>query len=625
MPRNSFGFNLDTGLALRDEDDWGQLWVSAYQDEEARIHAWLDDCDGPLLLAGQIGSGKSTLLNHALKTYQPGVHVTNRAVLRVAMEELVQRPSAGSYWAVALRAFLVAPGLIGAARVELQTFLRDIAKGDSVEALEDRLANRPVTPQSWKEQENLLQELAGHETYLTGHLIPLLLRGLVAEGLDPLVLFTGADKYGPRSSNWTMLRPVLEAFDTSQTLYELNAVHVLSRARLPFRSDSVVLLPAMTDGAIREVLGRRLGVYSQGQTAMVERLTSWSGGNPRQALHLLQHYLSAGRQTVRSLDENVQSAIQRTRTDFFFGSPAPNPELLRLLRTDGHLHSGTANDPNFSDEVAKAVLGNWVMLLEDVDGLKWSIAVNPLVPESAYDATSPTSVESRVLDGYVSAKGMSSVDLNIPEGVDRFGEESGEVVKSLLRADGYEEPIKLNVAEALDSLSVSLLSATQAGGALITFSDASSIPAVQEYVFAKLEEQSGMLVHHCSLNAGQALTTSLLELPLSDGDQTLLSVQLSRDLDNDTLDALDLQRDRLLERPMLWWVPREVVGRYLSRLPHLRQVFICFELDSEIRGQLSAEDIEADLEFFREMPDEDRPKGILARFERILMYLQEDK
>ena len=64
MKRNTFGINLDEGIALTTPEEFESLFVDTGSEVEPKLEQWLQTGEEPVLLGGQIGCGKTTLIAH---------------------------------------------------------------------------------------------------------------------------------------------------------------------------------------------------------------------------------------------------------------------------------------------------------------------------------------------------------------------------------------------------------------------------------------------------------------------------------------------------------------------------------------------------------------------------------
>ena len=70
MKRRQHGVNLDDGVALSTDEEFGLLFVDGRPEARSTLQGWLaEDTQEAILFGGQIGTGKTTLLNEVLRAH----------------------------------------------------------------------------------------------------------------------------------------------------------------------------------------------------------------------------------------------------------------------------------------------------------------------------------------------------------------------------------------------------------------------------------------------------------------------------------------------------------------------------------------------------------------------------
>ena len=190
-----------------------------------------------------------------------------------------------------------------------------------------------------------------------------------------------------------------------------------------------------------------------------------------------------------------------------------------------------------------------------------------------------------------------------------------------------EHPIELNLTEILDTLTAALLSKDRADRVIIAYRDETLVAPARDYLFAKANTYEYQSCKHYSLTGGEGAT------PLEQLDEILthrvdiFSLDFGDKWKKEQLVALDSQRDSLLCYQMIWWIPEQVLNKYLAHWTQLRQLFEIYTLDDELLGSLSPEDIETDIEFFSDLVEEaeSAPAGMVKNLQSVLEYLEENR
>ena len=110
---------------------------------------------------------------------------------------------------------------------------------------------------------------------------------------------------------------------------------------------------------------------------------------------------------------------------------------------------------------------------------------------------------------------------------------------------------------------------------------------------------------------------------LADRDPNrIYSVELTGKWTEAQLRNLDHRRDILANLQMLWWIQQDDLKRYLRFWPQLRQFFRVYRLEDELWRGVTTEDIQADIDFIKDMSEDSDPEGV-RRLHNVLVYLKE--
>ena len=610
--RHPFGTNFDSGVPLASEEDFRLLYVECHNMSRRRLTEWLTAGRAPLVLCGQIGSGKSTLLTKCLDdTHQ-------RPDVEIRFDGDVIRQTAGGFWRATLSAILSAaiekradlgfsrlPGeLAGLGGGDWNGLLNAMApRVDSIahaatrRRIEDALEETPEVPDGTANA--LLQALQSR----IGH--------------PPLILATGLDKYGPNSPAIFSLRNCTRHLSAYRTLFELNAVHLFVTG--PWKGLEHVVLTGLPEETLHHLLARRLGQYAPVRESLVPRIASLSGGNPRQALRLLSAFEQQKQHVGPSNGEALQLAVRQVVRDFFAYAEAPAAELLRAVQSAGHLESGLLSLPADKETALLALYGNWVLLQgEPENGTAWPAQVNPIVEEVIRLPVCPEAPDEAALKRHAKQAGMSSAGIGL--GVTLTEAERRSARWDLQRVVEYGAPSKLS--ELLDAVSAGLLSRRRQDRTILVYRNPDLVGPLQEYLFAAANTYEGQLCRHEQVKGGRSEEPVEKILRLLWERNDVLSLQLDGAWTGEQIAALDKQRDKLLSREILLWLPEPEVERFLRGWEHLRDLCQLFVVDDELLAAIPTKEILTELELLdKEHPPEQTPEAVRVGHLKTLLKL----
>ncbi|MBI2926037.1 MAG: hypothetical protein HYY24_10065 [Verrucomicrobia bacterium] len=584
--RHPFGTNLDSGIPLTSEEDFRLLFVECQSDSRRRLTEWLTAGSGPLLLCGQIGSGKTTLLAKCL------LDTGQRPNVEIRFDCDVIRQTAGGFWRAVLLAISEAAARSGVdfSFSRLPKELAGLESGDW-DGLMAAMAPR-VDSVAHAERRRQIEDALEATLEVTVGTVTKLLQSLHAKaGRPPIVLATGLDKYAPQSPAMFLLldcvRPLLEC----RSVFELNAVHLFGSG--PWEGIERVLLTGLPDAASHELLRRRLGRYAPTRQTLVPKISQLAGGNPRQALRLLSAF-EQSKQHVRTSDaEALQTAVRQAARDFFAFAEAPAPELLKSVQRQGLIESGLLALPGDKETARLALYGNWVLLQGvPVNGTAWPARVNPVVEAVMQFPVRAESPEEAALKRFAEQAGMSSTGI----GLGSIGSEKAQEVAqwNLRGVLEYGTPSKLS--EILDAISAALLSRRRHDRTILVYRNAELVDPLREYLFASANAYEVQRCRHAEVIGGESEQPVEKILQLLSAQDDVLSLHLRGSWTDDQISALDKQRDKLLGREILLWLPEAQARRFLRGWEHLRQLCQLFVVEDELLASLPQSEIRAELE-----------------------------
>ncbi len=620
MKRNRSGINLDEGVPLVSKPEFELLYVPCFAEITAGLLAWIEVGERPLLVGGQIGSGKSTLINKAIQEVERAPDVT------LHFDQATLNLDAGDFWGITLAGLIEAALTHG---VDL-TFCKLPAElgpyqGDDWQALLEELRPRSFSMSSFNDAMAMRKKVAENAPYMRTVIAEI---GQRLEGAlgRPLFLFvSGVDKFDPQSTAYFSMQDALAALAQFKTLYEVNAAHLFHKAGSPLAALERLFIPVLNQDELVSMLAKRMGVYAQPLGQELATIAHWSGGNPRQAIRLLDHFETARKKRKRTVAESLAWAIRESSSDFFAYSARPSTDLMNTVHRSATIKAVTFSLPGDKETALKALYGNWIFLGAPVAGDSWPVQVNPLV-KSSFDRTNfPEDPETRLLRDYAAGSGISETGIGLHRLDPKTGhEKSGEQLLWEFIAAGVEQPLHTNLSETLDLLGDALLSTDRADRVLIAYRDAPAMAAARAYLFAKANSYEYQRCQHIMVTGGPEAQPLAEIASFLTAETDIFSIEFAGSWEPGQLEALDKLRDRFVNLQMLWWIPIDDLKRYLPCWTQLRQLFEILVLDDELLGSISAAEVQADLAFFADLVDHEKSSeaNVVTNLKIVLDYLQ---
>lgn len=618
MKRNRFGINLDEGVPLGKED-YEILFVDFFEDASLKLLSWIEKGVAPISIGGQIGSGKSTLIDK-------GFNDTDRRpdiVLHFDCETL--NFDIGDFIGISLSGFIELALQINVDLTEfnLTEELNPGSPGDW-RALLENLSPHSFTMQSFTTKKQLRKTIADNAEYFSSAIIKI---GKHIESLigRPLFVFaSGIDKFDTKGAVSIAINDIVTTLSLFKTLFEVNAVHLFAKPGSPFYSLDRILVPAVKEDVIVEMLSKRLGVYAKPISDELKSLAECSGGNPRQALRLLSHFESARNNRHRTVAENLAIAMRETRSDFFSYAPKPSTELMKSIKQSRKIGTNLFLLPGDKETALTALYGNWFFLSELLGEDSWKAIPNPLVTGYFENTFVPDDLETQILHKYAESHGISSYGLGISRFDSNTGKEKSPDQLLWEFRVSVDQPIQSNLTEVLDVLGAALLSKDRADRVIIAFKDKSITEAARAYLFAKANTYEYQRCKHTVILGGAGTEPlQAMEEFLSE-DTDIYSVEFGSNWTPNQLELLDKHRDSFITNQMLWWIPFDVLKSYLPHWIQLRQLFEVFVLSDELLGSISTEEIEADLAYFEDLVEHvlSSEANVVSNLKKVLEYLK---
>jgi len=612
MKLNKFGINIDEGLPLRGEA-LQRIYEPCFAKEMLEVEKWINDTSNSfsMLLGGQIGSGKTTLLNKLFfeKKYEPFITI-NFDKESLNLDE-------GDFLSIVLAQFLSKANeeSLNLSSLKIPFSLFGITDSN-YKALSELLVPRYFSLESFEKKRTARKIITEKAEYFI-ELISRFAQHIFKEINKPFFIFvSGVDKFNSKSSAFYSLKSSLEILSKFKTLFETNAVHLfLSDEVTPFKNNPAKLFITTIDTEnILNILTKRMGIYSQSAKEELELISKWSGGNPRQGIRILEHYLAFQKISKITKAEKITKAIKKTTEDFFAYATKPSLELIKIIERDKKLDPSLINLPGDKETAQEAVYGNWIFIAGDPSNGKWPSIVNPLVI-SYYEEKSiiTESPEHILLKIYAETHGLSPTGLDFKV-IDESGKSrtADEILYEYL-SSGVEEPFPLKLTEILDLISAALLSKDRKDRIIIAYKNKEVLNAARSYIFAKANTYEYQTYFHEDLKGGDSFNPIRQLKEYLQNDVDIFSFDFTGDWTNEQLDILNKHRDNLLNYQMIWWIPLKKIKKYLPHWVQLRELFEFYILEDEILGSLSQEDIESDISFFKELAE----KGDTAESELV--------
>jgi len=622
--RNHFGINFDEGLPLVSPEDFEQLYVDCFSESKSILVDWLNESYQPLMFGGQIGSGKSTLIYKALEETQLTPHI------KLHFDRETVNLDDGDFWGITLAGFINA-GLEVGRDLSFCSLPQELGgyPASDWKALATGLCPQEFSIEAFSQKVALRKKVA--EFARSGYIEQVVneIAKRIQESLDrPLfIIAAGLDKFEAASASYVAMKDVVLTLSSYKTLFEVNAVYLFMQNPM-FASADRLIITTVSHHSIVEMMNRRLGAYASSQIEQIEILAAWSGGNPRQALRLLTHYLTAKRHGKRNVAESISIAIRNTAGDYFSYLPRPSNDLMRTIQKAGNIASALISLPNDKDTARRALYGNWILISGMGNGVGWPVVVNPLVKEAFCSMETVETSETSALKAYSQAHDMSAHGLGLSRIDEKTGEEkTADQLLGEMLLSGLEMSVHTNITELLNILSAALLSRDRADRTIIAYKDYEFLAAVRAYLFARANTYEFQRCSHYQLEGGNGKQpVEKLEEILS-LDTDVISIEFTGIWNEHQLQILDKLRDNFMEHQMLWWIPLDGLKEYLPHWTQLRQLFEVFVLEDELLGSIALEEVEADLAFFEDLVETEpsAESNVVNNMKVVLDYLLKNR
>ncbi len=620
MKRRPHGVNLDDGVALFSAEEFDRLYVAARPEENRRLLDWLADPKAEaLVLAGQIGTGKTTLLNDQLR------HPSGPGLVRVEFDKAPLEETQGAFLAVLFGSLVKKALTLGCSLARLGLALPDFGAAASRgwRGLRELLLVSPASVSKAVQVRAAYGVFDNNTQQAQRACVELIARIEQAAGAKLPIIAEGVDKFPISSAGYVALAEVLDWLSEHKTLYEANAVHLFDAGRKWVASEKLFIGP-LADEAILGMYEKRLGNYASLYRHSFQLLVQFSGGNPRQALRLLNALYFCGTRSGGDDANALAKAAHRVTQDLlqlvFVQFPA---DMLAIFKRDGYAEGSVLTRPDTAPDARDILYHNWAFIRSTpaAGTTRWPLFINPLVSDSVvWEKVAPEPPDLATVRRWARDHRVSPMGLSLPEDEKGRPRDWKQVWEQLSSTESPED--NLNVTRLLDEVGSSLFSAHRQDRIMVSYRDGRNLSLALDYLLAKAATYGPFHCTEIHLAGGEgADPVAKLMAEVKGGDEsTIYAVFIEGPWTGRQLDALERLRDRFADVEMLWFVEHAMLLSYLPHWPQLRQLLRFYVLEDDFLASLSPQEIEADLAVLREVGD--ARGGSVRRFRRILAYLK---
>ena len=623
MKRREYGINLDDGVALSTKEEFRLLYVPCNSDETACLQEWFsDDTQESLLLGGQIGSGKTTLLKEVSRSF---IDVQNISVCFdtdpiETLEGGFCMLLFGRILQVCLKAGVEADGC----GIALSDFASIDA--DSWQTFADKTTSWPSNLQEAGKLRDacaIMSENAGMVRKACGWLLDRL-RDITSR--EPTIIAEGIDKFSPGTPEYFSFKDTLSFLTKRKTLLEVNAVHLFREQ--DFRPGiRKLFVGGIGKEMLVEMLQKRLGSYALVYQDAFPLIVDYSGGNARQALRLLNAYYFRRTQHKNDHTTAIALACHQVGKDLLNMPYGRFPtDILSVVKRDKYIEGSLLTDPKTASGANDAVYHNWLFMQGEPDPAtptQWPTIINPLIDKAIeWSSDTPLTPEEKAVRKWARDHDISPLGLNLP--VDDKGEPAWDKFWEEIESSSFSDKDALNILRLIEEVGAGLFGVERQDRIIITYRDRKNLEVVRDFLVGEANTYSHFPCEEITLEGGKGWEPVIeLLIRLADKDPNrIYSVELTGKWTEDQLRDLDHRRDILGNLQMLWWIQQNDLKHYLRFWPQLRQFFRIYRLEDELWRGIKMEEIQADIDFIKDISDESDPEGV-RRLSAVLDYLKE--
>jgi hypothetical protein len=625
VKRREYGINLDDGVALSTEEEFRLLYVPCNPDETACLQGWFaDDTQESLLLGGQIGSGKTTLLKEVSRSFM------DAQIITVSFDTDPIEPLEGGYCMILFGRILQACLRFGVEIDGCGIALSDFPTidTDSWHAFADKTT---TWPSNLREAERLrdacaiMTQNAELVRKACGELLDRL-RDITSR--EPTIIAEGIDKFSPSTSEYFSIQDTLTFLVQRKTLFEVNAVHLFKEQ--DFRPGiRKLFVGGIGNVLLARMLQKRLGSYASIYQNAISLLSEYSGGNARQALRLLNAYYFRRTQRQNDHTEAIALACHQVGKDLLNMPYGRFPtEIFTVVKHDKYIEGSLFNDKKreIREGANDALYHNWLFMQGEPNPAtptQWPSIINPLIDEAIeWKSDAPRTPEEEAVRKWAQDHDISPLGLNIP--VDDNGKPAWDKFWEEIEASSFSGRDALNILGLIEEIGAGLFGVERQDRIIITYQERKNLEAVRDFLVGEANTYSHFPCEEITLEGGEGRepVIVLLMLLAARDPNRIYSVELTGKWTDAQVRDLDRRRDILGNLQMLWWIQQDALKRYLRFWPQLRQFFRIYRLEDELWRGITMEEIQADIDFIKDMSDESDPEGV-RRLRNVLVYLKE--
>ncbi|HEC61396.1 MAG TPA: ATP-binding protein [bacterium] len=622
MKRREYGINLDDGVALSTDEEFRLFYVPFNSDETACIQGWFaDDAQKSVLLGGQIGAGKTTLIKEVSRSF------IDAHIISVRFDTDPIEPSEGGYsmllFGRILQVCLKAGVEVDGCGIALSDF--PPIDAESWHVFADKTTSWPSNLQEaggLRDACAVMSENAGLVRKACDELLDRL-RDITLR--EPIIIAEGIDKFNPGTPEYFSLKDTLIFLAKRKSLLEVNAVHLFQER--DFRPGiRKLFVGGIGYDMLVQMLRNRLGSYAPVYHDAFSLIVKYSGGNARQALRLLSAYYFQHAKRQNDHTEAIALACHQVGRDLLNVPYGSFPtEIFTVVKRDNYIEGSLLTDPKTATGANDAVYHNWLFVKSEpgpATPTQWPAIINPLIDKAIeWETDTPRTPEEEAVRKWASDHGINPLGLNLP--VDNNGEPAWDKFWKEIESSSEEEA--LNILGVLEETGAGLFGVERQDRIIITYRDRKNLEAVRDFLVGEANTYSHFPCEEITLEGGKGREPVIqLLMRVADRDPNrIYTVELTGKWTDAQLRDLEHRRDILDNLQMLWWIQRDDLKRYLRFWPQLRQFFRIYRLEDELWRGITKEEIQADIDFIKDLSDESDPEGV-RRLRNVLVYLKKE-
>ena len=239
-----------------------------------------------------------------------------------------------------------------------------------------------------------------------------------------------------------------------------------------------------------------------------------------------------------------------------------------------------------------------------------------------WEADAPRTPEEEAIRKWAQDHDISPLGLNLP--VDENGKPAWDKFWEEIEASSFSDRDALNILGLIEEIGAGLFGVERQDRIIITYRDRKNLEAVRDFLVGEANTYSAFPCEEITLEGGEGRepVVELMTLLADQDPNRIYSLELTGKWSEDQLRDLDHRRDILGNLQMLWWIQQDDLKRYLRFWPQLRQFFRIYRLEDELWRGITMEEIQADIDFIKEMSDEADPEGV-RRLSAVLAYFKD--